>query len=286
MIFYGGRIGNLGFLFSLLVAILESFKDIYSKGILRDYSPLLLMTNMKILASLFLLPFAVLHPQISDYRTFLLVYPINLLLNFFAFYLYFSAIKVSPLSLSLPMLSFSPVLLIFTSRVMLGEELSGMGILGVFMVFAGSYILNISKIRVGLLEPIKAIFKERGSVYILIVVLIWSITANLDKVGVSSSSPIFWSFSMSLGLGVLGLLALKFRMSFNFPFLYLSLADTLSTLFQMIAISLIPVPYVISIKRLSVLFSSLWGIVFLGESANLIGILFMILGGLIIYYHL
>jgi len=154
------------------------------------------------------------------------------------------------------------------------------------MVFAGSYILNISKINVGLLEPIKAIFKERGSVYILIVVLIWSITANLDKVGVSSSSPLFWSFSMSLGLGVLGLLALKFRMSFNFPFLYLSLADTLSTLFQMIAISLIPVPYVISIKRLSVLFSSLWGIVFLGESANLIGILFMILGGLIIYYHL
>ena len=286
MIFYGGRIGNLGFLFSLFVAILESFKDIYSKGILRDYSPLLLMTNMKILASLFLLPFAVLHPQISDYRTFLLVYPINVLLNFFAFCLYFSAIKVSPLSLSLPMLSFSPVLLIFTSKVMLGEELSGMGILGVFMVFAGSYILNISKINVGLLEPIKAIFKERGSVYILIVVLIWSITANLDKVGVSSSSPLFWSFSMSLGLGVLGLLALKFRMSFNFPFLYLSLADTLSTLFQMIAISLIPVPYVISIKRLSVLFSSLWGIVFLGESANLMGILFMILGGLIIYYHL
>jgi uncharacterized membrane protein len=265
---------------------LESFKDIHSKGILRDYSPLLLMTNMKILASLFLLPFALLHPQISDYRTFLLVYPINVLLNFFAFYLYFSAIKVSPLSLSLPMLSFSPVLLIFTSRVMLGEELSGMGTLGVFMVFMGSYILNVSKIRAGLLEPIKAIFKERGSVYILLVVLIWSITANLDKVGVSSSSPIFWSFSMSVGLGVLGLLALKFRISFNFPFLYLSLADTLSTLFQMIAISLIPVPYVISIKRLNVLFSSLWGIIFLGESANLIGILFMILGGLIIYYHL
>jgi len=286
MIFYGRRIGNLGFLLSLFVAILESFKDIYSKGILRDYSPLILMTNMKILASLFLLPFAVLYPQISDYRTFLLVYPINLLLNFFAFHLYFSAIKVSPLSLSLPMLSFSPVLLLFTSRVMLGEELSGMGILGVFMVFTGSYILNISRIRAGFLEPIKAIFKERGSVYILIVVLIWSITANLDKIGVSSSSPVFWSFSMSLGLGILGLLALKLRMSFNFPFLYLSLADTLSTLFHMIAISLIPVPYVISIKRLSVLFSSLWGIIFLGESANLMGILFMILGGLIIYYHL
>jgi len=286
MIFYGGRIGDLGFFLSLLVAILESFKDIHSKGILRDYSPLFLMTNMKILSSLFLLPFALIHPQISDYRTFLLVYPINLLLNFFAFHLYFSAIKVSPLSLSLPMLSFSPVLLLFTSRVMLGEELSGMGILGVFMVFTGSYILNVSKIRAGLLEPIKAIFKERGSVYILIVVLIWSITANLDKIGVSSSSPIFWSFSMSLGLGVLGLLALKLRISFNFPFLYLSLADTLSTLFQMIAISLIPVPYMISIKRLSVLFSSLWGIIFLGESANLIGILFMILGGLIIYYHL
>jgi len=154
------------------------------------------------------------------------------------------------------------------------------------MVFTGSYILNISKIRAGLLEPIKAIFKERGSAYILIVVLIWSITANLDKMGVSSSSPIFWSFSMSLGLGVLGLFALKLRMSFNFPFLYLSLADTLSTLFHMIAISLIPVPYVISIKRLSVLFSSLWGIIFLGEGANLMGILFMILGGIIIYYHL
>jgi len=273
----------LGFILSLTVALLESFKDISSKGILRNSEPLLLMANIKLLSSFILLPFALIYPKVSDYQTFLSVYPLNLLLNFLAFYLYFSAIKVSPLSLSLPMLGFSPVLLLFTSSLMLGERTSQLGVLGVLMIFAGSYILNVSRIKAGFFEPIKAIFEERGSVYILIVVIIWSITANLDKLGVRSSSPVFWSFSMSLGLGLLGLILLKFKLSFKLPFAYLALADSISSIFQMIAISLIPVPYVISIKRLSVLFSSMWGILVLGEGANLMGVILMIAGGVIIY---
>ncbi len=238
---------------------------------------------MKLLASLLLLPFALFHTQISDYKTFLSVYPISVLLNFIAFNLYFAAIKLSPLSLSLPILSFSPVLLLFTSKLILKEEPSRLGILGVLMVFAGSYILNVSKIKTSLFEPIYAIFKERGSLYIFVVVIIWSITANLDKLGVKSSSPIFWSFSTSLGLGILGSLILRTKLLFSPPFIYLSLADSLSTIFQMIAISLLPVPYVISIKRLSVLFSSIWGILILKEKSNIVGIILMTLGGVIIY---
>ncbi len=238
---------------------------------------------MKILASLLLFPFALFHTQISDYKTFLSIYPISVLLNFIAFNLYFTAIKFSPLSLSLPILSFSPVLLLFTSKLMLKEEPSRLGILGILMVFVGSYILNVSKIKTSLFEPLFTIFKERGSLYVFIVVIIWSITANLDKLGVKSSSPIFWSFSTSLGLGVLGGLILRKKLFFSPHFLYLSLADSLSTIFHMIAVSLLPVSYVISIKRLSVLFSSIWGILILKEKSNFVGIILMTLGSVIIY---
>ncbi len=183
------------------------------------------------------------------------------------------------------MLSFSPVFLILTSRVMLREKVSNVGIIGILMVVVGSYILNISKVKEGVFEPFKSLVYEKGTRYMLLVSFIWSITANLDKCGVLMSSPLVWTFLMSFGIGFMGgtMLLLKNKTpTFKRSMIFVSVADSLSALFQMIAISLIYVPYVISIKRLSIMFSSVMGYLIFKEKPNFLGILIMLLGATII----
>jgi len=267
------------------VALLESFKDVLSKELLKTLNPFVFVVCVKVLSFILLLPTILIPFTISDTTTFALVYSLNVFLNLISLLFYFTAIKYSPLSLSLPMLTFSPVFLLITSYIMLGERVSFTGMLGVVMVFVGSYLLNISKTRAGFFEPIKGIFKERGSRYMLVVALIWSITANLDKIGVKLSSPLIWPLFMSGGIGFLGLALLKIRgesVEINPKMLLVSLADSLGGISQMVAVSLTFVPYVISIKRLSVLFSSLWGIIVFKERANFLGIILMVLGAAMI----
>lgn len=267
------------------MAFLESFKDVFSKELLKTFNPFVFVVCIKILSFILLLPTIFVPFTINDLTGFSLVYSLDVFLNFVSLLLYFSALKHSPISLSVPMITFSPVLLLITSRIMLGERVSIMGMLGVFMVFLGSYILNISKAKAGFFEPIKAIFKERGSRYMLTVALIWSITANLDKIGVKLSSPLIWPLFMSGGIGFLGLVLLKVKgekVVISKKMFLVSIADSSGAVSQMVAVSLTLVPYVISIKRLSVLFSSLWGIFVLREGANFWGIILMVLGAVII----
>src|SRR3989338_3641757 len=53
--------------------------------------------------------------------------------------LYIKSIKNSPLSLVAPLLSFTPVFLVLTSFVMLGEFPNLTGLIGILLVVAGTY---------------------------------------------------------------------------------------------------------------------------------------------------
>ncbi|GLI68989.1 hypothetical protein VaNZ11_013525 [Volvox africanus] len=57
-------------------------------------------------------------------------------------YMYQRAIQVSPLSLTIPYLAFTPAILIATAYVFLGELPSPSGLLGVCVVAMGGYLLN------------------------------------------------------------------------------------------------------------------------------------------------
>ena len=66
-------------------------------------------------------------------------------LNIIAVTLYLKALKITDLSLSVPIMSFTPLFLIFTSFFLLGEFPTVFGLLGIFLIVIGSYILNITK---------------------------------------------------------------------------------------------------------------------------------------------
>ena len=95
--------------------------------------------------------------------TFWACLAIGLSREFATFLSYMRAIKVSPLSLTIPFLAFTLAFVMLTGYLLLGETLDTWGILGIALIVAGSYVLNLSKMKDEWLNPWKAIFKEQGS---------------------------------------------------------------------------------------------------------------------------
>src|SRR3990172_12354495 len=122
------------------------------------------------------------------YLSLLLMVPLEIA----AIILYVKAIKLSPLSLTIPFLAVSPVFIILTAFILLGELPDRSGILGILLIVIGAYLLNIRTTRGDLLGPFKAIRRERGALFMIIVALIYSVTATLGKVAVQHSGPIFF----------------------------------------------------------------------------------------------
>ena len=198
-------------------------------------------------------------------KTFYLSVLILLPLEITALILYVKAIKVSPLSLTIPYMALSPVFIIIIAFFLLGELPDASGFAGIFFIVAGAYLLNAKTGGSGLLAPIKAIAKERGSIFMIIVAVIYSITATIGKIAVQHSSPIFFGFFypmlltivLSMVVGIKG--TLYQVASRPIVFLFIGIFTAIMILSHFLAISMADVAYVISIKRTSLIFSVIYG---------------------------
>jgi drug/metabolite transporter (DMT)-like permease len=210
-------------------------------------------------------------PQIGDDFFWALAGGVGL--NLVAVTLYMRAIKVSDLSLTLPMLTFTPLFMLGTSPLILGEFPDLWGGLGMIMIIAGAYFMHIDRNEKGLIAPLRALWCERGPRTMLLVAFLWSFSANLDKVGVTNSSPAFWMFCffVCMSLGLLPVVLVKsyqpltqLRREFKTLFL-VGLFGAMALVLQMWALTMTLAAYVISIKRMSVVFGVLFGHFLFGE---------------------
>ncbi len=254
----------------------------------RKLSPWLLVWAMCI----FSLPFIALSigffgiPQVKP--VFWIALFSGVLINALAITLYVKALELSPLSLTVPFLAFTPLFLIFTSNLMLGEFPSRLGIFGIISIVLGGYFINIEHIKKGILAPFKNIYQEKGSLLMLIVALLWSVTANIDKIGVQASSPTFYTLAWHIVFPIFYLpVILKTgtkvcELKGNIKMLILlGLVGTILIILQMFAIKLAYVSYVIAIKRAGLVFSIIFGLLFFKEKnipLRLAGALFIVLG--------
>lgn len=103
--------------------------------------------------------------------------------------LYYKALKASDISITVPFLALTPIFAAFLAFIMMGEALSAQGIFGVCLISIGVYSLNIKEVKRGLIHPIKAIFANRGSVYMALVGLIFGVTATISKMIMLKMSP-------------------------------------------------------------------------------------------------
>ncbi len=276
-------------LLAFLTALCEALKDVFSKFSLKNTHPLLVAFAMRMFALPFLLPLIwfIEIPELGSnfYPALFIGGTMNVVITI----IYLKAIQHSDLSLTVPMVTFTPLFLLVTSPLIVGEMPDITGIAGVLCIVVGSYFLGFSSQRKGVLAPFKALLTEKGPRLMLLVAFLWSITANVDKVGIQNSSPMFWVFSISIFLfiGMIPLVFWKARhqiihLKQHLPVLFpVGFFTALTLIFQMHAIQMALVAYVISVKRTSALMVVVFGALFFKEKAfgnRIFAVLIMLLG--------
>jgi len=285
------------FVLSLICAYFMSTAEVLSKLLMRDNDEWTVGCAVLLVALPFLVPLLIGRGTLPLSRDLLLLIAIQIPFEILAYYIYLSAIRIAPLSLSVPYLSFTPVFAVLTAALLLQEEISVQGFLGILIVTVGAYVLNMERYARHPLDPIKAIFRTSGSRRMLVVALIWSLTSTLGKKGVQLSDPtffgVFYMVTLSIPmLAVAGWRAKRHATTVNFKgrnriWLILGgLAMALSMLTHFHAIERAPVSYMIAVKRTSLIFSVLYGgLIFKEERIRqrLLGTSIMLSGAVILY---
>lgn len=280
--------------FSFISAISVSFKDVASKLGLRKLDEYIIAWSWRFFSLFFLIPAFLIFgsfPQINN--NIWLPLAISGLLNLIATILYMKAVKLSDLSLVAPLITFTPLFLLITSPLILGEFPDWLGLLGVLLIVAGAYLLNIKERNNGYWAPFKALLKQKGPKLMLIVAALWGVTSNFDKIGIKNSSPIFWACALNTVIA-LALIPFAFRQpKINFQkikteiksLLPIGFFDAGEIFFAMTAVSLTLVTYVVSVKRTSTIMSTaLGGLIFKEKNIKerLLGALIMVAGVILI----
>lgn len=271
--------------------------DSISKRVMQNTDEWLTGAIILGIASLLLSPLLFFHELKPVSLELGLLLLIALPLEIFAYYLFLGAIKSGPLSLTIPLLAFTPVLTAVASGVLLGEEISSTGAVGIGLVTVGAYVLNGDLAGRDFLAPVKALVSQPGSRKMLLVALIWSVTSALGKIG-----TVLWGaipFGIILLYGIVPIFAvvavyrvrcgqasLRLGRGVLFWFLLGGLVMAAAEITHFVSLSQAPVAYMISVKRLSLVFGVLVGWLWFGETNiryRLIGASVMVAGVFVVY---
>jgi len=197
------------------------------------------------------------------------------ILDVIAAWCFLNAIASGQLAKTFPLVAFTPVFLLGTSFLMLGELPSILGLTGILLIVCGAYLLRSESIKVGILEPIKLLLKEKGQRYMLMAAFLFSFLAVFFKKAILNSSP-FFAFGVTQLLSTLFLtvLFLKKRIlgallrktANNFKLLFIAgIVGFLAGLTLFAAFKFGLAAYVVSVKRITILFTIILGYIFFKE---------------------
>lgn len=212
-------------------------------------------------------------------------------LNAVAFFCYIRAFRCSDASRVAPIMLFTPILLLVTAPLMLGQNVPLVGIIGVLCTVVGAFFLGPERGVWKRVLSIRFLIQDRGARYMLATAIIWSITSNLDKIGLDSAPLLLWSASINTMIALYstvfllaggGISDMRGAWKTCLP----GTTNALGYLLQMFALQTLYVPYVIAIKRLSALGTVIGGGLFFGERMRdrLIGTVIMLSGTILMAF--
>jgi len=255
---------------TLASALSMALQDVFSKKIANSTGTLLIAGLRGAAAVPFLLfcvPFVTIPPLSAE---FWVVTGVLVPLDIFALVLYMKAIRISPLNVTLPFLSLTPIVMILTGYLFLDETLGPAQIGGIVLIAAGAYLINIHTVKEGILKPILSISKEKGSLLMIAVSLIYGVTGTLGKKAVVLSDPLFFSVSYTTILSVVMIPMLFFlgpsgkvsagriRRSWGIVVL-LGLVGAVNYVTHFLAITMVEAASMVAVKRTSLLFGVVFG---------------------------
>ena len=252
------------FFLSLITAISIAVRDVSIKTY-KDLAP----REIAILELFWALPFFFLGyllietPPVDHifWWAFILSIPINIL----AYVLYLYAIKISPISLSVPFLAFTPAFMILTGFFILDETINMWGGMGIGLIILGGYVLHFKKNQTNIWAPFSAFVREKGSWFMFIVAVLFAFAAVIGKKAILHSSPLFFSYSFFLVFNVTLLAGLLLvgnndwrKILHHTPRgIWLGSLFMIHISFHALAIAISTAVYMVAVKRSSILFSVL-----------------------------
>jgi drug/metabolite transporter (DMT)-like permease len=278
---------------ALLTALMTASQD----ALVKRYFSNLSMFDMLAFPMAYSLPlFGLILPHVPVPAldgTFAIYFIAGIPVNLIGFLLHMRAIQVSPLSLSLPYLAFTPVFILLTGFVILGEVANGWGVFGVCIIVAGAYVLNIDPEVYSPLSPFIALCREKGSLLMLLTAFIYSVGAVIGKKAIQHSSVMFFTtafFSVFNSVCLAGMLITgrtRFGRLKRFPLQGALVGGLLfgHALCHGWAISMTKAVYMIAVKRLSILFGVIYGGLFFHERHlmyRMIGAGLMVVGAAVV----
>lgn len=306
-------------LFALFSTVLTSFLPILNKQLLRDIPPTLvawavnalslpaLATGSFLLTQCTLAKGAAITCSISPPHVdiiFIIALLCSVFLNWGATLLSTHALKKADASKVSPLLTFNPAFTLLLAWPVLGEAPGLRQTIGVAVLLAGTYVLDIQEARTGFLSPLHALLHQPGTLYAIIASAFWGATTVLEKISIEhmqpTSGPFVAFISTFLTVVLLTPAAImawrkprsneqetdKHRSQAHFPlFVTAAVIAGIAPLFGFTAIALGYVGYVTALFKLSTVFTIIWAWMFLKEGRAyhyLPGALIMIAGGFII----
>ena len=214
-------------------------------------------------------------------------------------FLYFrfvaASYKFGDLSLVYPVQRGSgPLLIPVLAVIVLGEELSVTGVIGILLIVAGIYILHLRSFSLpSLLEPLAAL-RGKATMYALAAGAINAVGSVIDKVGVALVFPLAYYYTF---IGVAWVLLsfhvlashrsdIRRELTLNWrPILAVGFLNFITYLSILFVLQFSKVSYVSAVREVSIVISTFFGILLLGEKnapQKLTGALLICLGVILI----
>lgn len=182
------------------------------------------------------------------------------------------ALKNLEISNALPLLALTPGVIAIIAYFFIGEALKQTEIIGLVLLISGTYVLE-SKFTGDLLHPFKTFYRSKFHHYILIAIMLMSVSSILDKVLLKqyNFTPILLTVSQQIIYAVFFSIAYlltshktinKIISESRNEFLLVIIIAVLTLGYrysQALAISLAPVSLVIAVKRTSVFWATIVG---------------------------
>ena len=201
----------------------------------------------------------------------------SVLLNVVANYLFLESVRRSELSLTIPLLALTPAFTALVAIPIVGEAPALKQWAGIALVVSGAFTLNARP--ADLRRPwrlLRSLVREPGSLLMIVVALLWSLTSALDKVALRFAEVPLHGLVLAAGVaaGTAVVLAAKGSLADLAaararPWLLLSavIGVALAVALQLVAIQLLLVSAVEAVKRtVGITLSQVTGRVFFGEA--------------------
>lgn len=164
---------------ALIAAVLGAFSSIISKKVLRHEHALEYgaVRGLFGLLLLLFLPFIDLN---YGWPVYAAIYAISLVFAAGNLY-YLKSIRHSELSSTIPLMNISPLFLLLIAYSFLGERPGPLALVGVLLLVAGTYLLQMGTSKKSLLAPFRNLARSKYALYMIFAVFLYSFVSTMEK---------------------------------------------------------------------------------------------------------